>query len=66
MKFNCGETWSTKKARLSEWHSFFAWYPIMITDHDCRWMERIERKGKYWFVPYVGGGWNWSYRTKTK
>lgn len=60
MKFDCGETWQEKKARLSQWHRHFAWRPVKLSDHDCRWLEFVERRGSYecgweW-------GWTWEYR----
>jgi hypothetical protein len=61
MKFDCGETWEEKKARLSSWHRFFAWRPVYIADHDCRWLEWVERKGEYcssWYESW----WDWEYR----
>lgn len=55
MKFNCGLSaddrwWERRKAarRLleswQEWHDWFAWYPVRIGNHDCRWLEIIERR----------------------
>lgn len=61
MKFDCGETWLEKKARLERWHRKFAWWPAKLSDHDCRWLEWVERKGEYieWFD---GAYWKWEYR----
>ena len=47
MKFDCGETWDEKRLRLGEWHEWFAWRPVMLADHDCRWLERVERKMRF-------------------
>ncbi len=44
MKWDCGETRSEKWARLSEWHEWYAWYPVRVGSHDCRWLERVERR----------------------
>ena len=46
MKFDCGETAQEEINRLGEWHRWFAWYPIKISEHDCRWLEFVERKIK--------------------
>lgn len=61
MRFDCGETWEEEKARKRAWHKWFAWHPIMVKDHDCRWLEYVERSGKFW-ASWGDSGWNWSYR----
>lgn len=63
MKFDCGETWEERKARLSSWHPFFTILPRKVADHDCRCMEKIERKGE-WFDCVYGAAWSWRYRAK--
>jgi len=47
MKWDCGETRQERVARLTDWHPWFAWRPIQVASHDCRWLEVIERKGSY-------------------
>ena len=59
MKFDCGETWAEKYKRLTQWHDYFAWRPVRISDHDCRWLETIQRKGEV-----LWGEWDWEYRAK--
>jgi hypothetical protein len=44
MRFDCGETAFEKKVRLSLWHKWFAWYPVKLSAHDCRWLEWVERR----------------------
>lgn len=44
MKFDCGETEEEKIKRLEEWHKYFALFPRRVADHDCRWLEYIERR----------------------
>lgn len=44
MKFDCGPTWQEKRAAKEKWHRWFAWRPIRVDDHDCRWLEFIERR----------------------
>ncbi len=65
MKFNCGETYESKQARLSDWHPFFALFPRVVAVNggrqEWRWLETIERKGSH-----LGGryGWIWEYRAR--
>ena len=44
MKFDCGETALERAVRLGNWHRWFAWHPVFIADHDCRWLEYVERR----------------------
>lgn len=44
MRFDCGETWQEREARINEWHRWFAWRPVRVGPHDCRWLEVVERK----------------------
>ena len=62
MKFNCGKTWEEKKAAKEKWHTWFAWYPVRIGSHDCRWLEAIERKGEYKLLSDIECGWVYEYR----
>lgn len=59
MKFDCGETWEEKRKRLEQWHRWFAWHPVKVEDHDCRWFEVVERQRIYyrgmrgsWWITY--------------
>ena len=61
MKFNCGKSWSAKRLRLSRWHRRFAWVSTRVGEHDCRWLEWIERKG-IWHDGIGSGWWRWEYR----
>jgi hypothetical protein len=47
MKIDCGETYREKIERLEKWHDWFAWRPVRVGSHDCRWLEVIQRK-IYW------------------
>lgn len=60
MKFDCGETVSEKASRLSVWHRWFAWRPVQVTSHDCRWLAWIERKGTWDYG--LDSEWIWEYR----
>ncbi len=55
MKFNCGRTWEMRlndkrlaavaqKELDEQWHRVFAWLPVKLGAHDCRWLETVERK----------------------
>jgi hypothetical protein len=57
MRFDCGETWEEKRTRLGTWHRWFAWHPVRISDHDCRWLEVVERSAYFY-----GSYWQWYYR----
>lgn len=62
MKFDCGETWEEKKARLESWHKFFAILPRRVAVHDCRWLETIERRGTSYLGGFYETLWHWDYR----
>lgn len=55
MKFDCGpdeaEVRQTRYNRVQakrkargQWHRWFAWFPVQVGPHDCRWLEYVERK----------------------
>jgi hypothetical protein len=60
MKFNCGETWDETVARLGKWHRWFAWHPVRIGPHDCRWLEYVWRRGDR-HGSWDGTWWEWQY-----
>jgi len=76
MKFDCGKRTREQKitARnrcLKWWHPWFAWFPVWIGPHDCRWLEKVHRRGVYGVTGYTchhdGGtypiyGWIWDYK----
>lgn len=59
MRFNCGPSYSVRMARLRQWHTWFAWYPVRVEEGDCRWLEFIERRDVRGmsFMPH-----DWQYR----
>ena len=67
MKINCGPTRTqariAKRERLSNWHPFFAIWPRRVWWNDCRWMEAIERRGR-WSRTWDEFVWVWEYRAK--
>lgn len=36
-----------ERIRLEEWHPWFAWKPVRLEGRDCRWLEWVQRRGKY-------------------
>lgn len=63
MKFDCGPSRKTKIERKQEWHDWFAWHPVRLGEHDCRWLETVERKGELQFC-FEGFCWEYEYREK--
>lgn len=61
MKWDCGETLDEKEVRFGAWHKWFAWHPIKVADHDCRWLVWIERQGKREYT-WDDWWWVWKYR----
>ena len=47
MKIDCGETRKEKRDRLKKCHKWFAWYPVRVGSHDCRWLEYVDRQCCY-------------------
>jgi hypothetical protein len=43
MKWDCGPTPQERAERMRNWHVWFAWYPVRVGPHDCRWLENVER-----------------------
>lgn len=62
MKLNCGHSAKARFRRKHMWHLWFAWHPVRVGPKDCRWLERVERKGRYCGL----GDWFWRYRKATK
>lgn len=65
MRFSCGETWDAKLKRLSNWHPYFAWYPVSVAvendRHVCAWLETVWRKGEFHRFIEISW-WDWEYR----
>lgn len=65
MRLNCGPSYEerlfAKFTRLNVWHPWFAWFPVRVAKRDCRWLENVERKGKF-YGGYGGDFWEWEYR----
>ena len=56
MKFDCGKTIDEMK----DWHPWFAWHPVRVGPHDCRWLETIERR--LWGFTVEDSWYIWEYR----
>lgn len=55
------ETWEGKNARLSAWHPYFCWTPVVITGTDRKaWLETIYRKGELQRCVY-DCYWSWTF-----
>ena len=37
----------TKCKDLAEWHKWFAWHPVKISDRQYAWLENVERRCNY-------------------
>lgn len=61
MQFDCGPTSEEKESAREQWHNWFAWYPVRIGRHDCRWLEVIRRKGML-HCGYEGRYWTYKYK----
>lgn len=66
MKFNCGPTYREIIEAKEKWHLWFAWHPVRLASQDCRWLEKVWRKGEhrssmadcYWYWEYQAYGLN--------
>ena len=65
MKFNCGPFTKNLDSRLT-WHHWFAWYPVRISDNDCRWLETVDRRGNLEYYPGGERYWKYEYRPLDK
>jgi hypothetical protein len=61
MKFDCGPSYGEWFAAREKWRRWFAWRPVFVASHDCRWLETVEVKGTY-HSSIMGGWWEWHYR----
>lgn len=49
-----------KKKNLREWHNWFAWYPVKISEHRLVWMTKIQQR-VISYEPMYGSPY-WEYR----
>ena len=45
MRLDLGLSFAEREADKEKWHLWFAWYPVRVWRHDCRWLEYVERRG---------------------
>lgn len=40
------ENWRARVVRRQQWHRWFAWHPVALTDDPCRsvWLQPVERR----------------------
>jgi hypothetical protein len=55
------ETFDKQKARLGQWHRWFAWFPVDIALGTTVWLETVERRMEYQTC-YADSGWEKEYR----
>ncbi len=60
MKIDCGPTRSERIAKTRDWHDWFAWFPVRVGSHDCRWLEVVQRRNEFQMIDAI----NWLYRAK--
>ena len=65
MKWDCGPTWKEKISAKEQWHKWFAWHPVRIGSHDCRWLETIYRRGTF-NSGWEENWWEWEYKEDNK
>ena len=51
MRVNCGPSTKEKRQAKEDWHRWFAWRPVLVGEHDCRWLEFVMRKGTFYRIP---------------
>jgi len=77
MKWIDGETWESIKKRKENWHRWFVWYPVSVSEITVKgkirkikvWMEYVERKGVYdynWGSLASSKSWKYEYREINK
>lgn len=68
VKWDCGparqERYESYHNWRANWHRWFAWRPVRVGSHDCRWLEWVERKSRY-ECGYEGCYWINEYRPTT-
>jgi hypothetical protein len=66
MRWNI-ETITEQNQRLSNWHRWFAWYPVPVKNEQTNrtqlvWLETVQRKGRV--INKIGTQyyWEWSFK----
>lgn len=42
---------------LTQWHWWFAWYPVLLEDSRVLWFQRVQRRVEYGYAD-----WYWYYK----
>lgn len=64
MRIDCGPTWGERRAAKEQWHLWWAWHPVRVGPHDCRWLEWIDRKGTFYAGGMGDAWWEYEYRAR--
>ena len=48
MKIDCGPTYAERAKIKQKWHRWFAWRPVRVASHDCRWLETKRNLLQLW------------------
>jgi len=61
------ESKEDRTKRLSQWHDWFAWYPIKTNGGFFAWLSVIKRRKCTLFIETIITDelWSWEYRPKT-
>lgn len=69
MKFDCGMSSKEFAERIEDgthprlqWREWYAWYPVELGSHDCRWFETVMKREHRW-NSWSESGWTVEYAT---
>jgi hypothetical protein len=48
-------------AKLQEWHTWFAWRPVVLSDGRIAWFHRIQRRWQHDDGNWAGDNSHWEY-----
>ena len=50
-----------KSPSFRDWHRWFAWHPVSISEDKIAWLEYVERQGEF-LDAGIASCWFWRYR----
>jgi len=56
------KSWSIRRGELEQWHVWYAWRPVRVTDNQIAWLENVERQGIRCAEHVRVEWWIWKYR----
>ena len=56
--------WKEKKAKREQWHDWFAWRPVRVSDTEKLWWITVQRKGEHRYDWEGTSYWDYEYREK--